>query len=55
VTQFSDAELLEPVGQIGGRFGASSIHGLVIHVADELIHHSAEIALLRDLYRAGLC
>jgi hypothetical protein len=25
----------------------------VLHVLDEVIHHGAEIALLRDLYRAG--
>jgi len=24
-----------------------------LHVIDEVIHHGAEIALLRDLYRAG--
>jgi hypothetical protein len=27
--------------------------GLVLHVHRELIHHGAEINLLRDLYRAG--
>jgi hypothetical protein len=25
----------------------------VLHVLDEVIHHGAEIALLRDLYAAG--
>jgi hypothetical protein len=25
----------------------------VLHVLDELIHHGAEVALLRDLYAAG--
>jgi hypothetical protein len=27
--------------------------GLVLHINREVIHHGAEIALLRDLYRAG--
>jgi hypothetical protein len=26
---------------------------LLLHVADEIIHHGAEVALLRDLYAAG--
>jgi hypothetical protein len=27
------------------------MEGLVLHINKELIHHGAEIALLRDLYR----
>jgi hypothetical protein len=54
VIGFADSDLLEAVGAVGGRFGGGSIHGLVLHVADELIHHAAEIGVLRDLYRAGL-
>lgn len=54
VIGFADADLLEAVGAVGGRFGGGSIHGLVLHVADELIHHAAEIGVLRDLHRAGL-
>jgi hypothetical protein len=27
------------------------MEGLVLHVNKELIHHGAEISLLRDLYR----
>jgi hypothetical protein len=54
VVGFADADLLNAVGALGGRFGGGSIHGLVVHVADELIHHGAEIGVLRDLYRAGL-
>ena len=52
VATYPDDELLEPIGEIGGQFRDASIHALIVHVADELIHHSAEIALLRDLYRA---
>ena len=28
--------------------------GLILHINREVIHHGAEIALLRDLYRTGL-
>jgi hypothetical protein len=27
------------------------MEGLVLHISKELIHHGAEICLLRDLYR----
>lgn len=54
VVGFADADLLKEVGVVGGPFGGGSIHGLVLHVADELVHHGAEIGVLRDLYRAGL-
>lgn len=53
VESFDDEEVLWPIGEIGGPFGESSILGLIVHVLDELIHHSAEIALLRDLFSAG--
>lgn len=53
VGSFADEELLEPIGDVGGAFKDSAIFGLILHVLDELIHHSAEIALLRDLFGAG--
>jgi hypothetical protein len=49
---FDDEELLVPMGEVAGPYEAASVHGLLLHIADELIHHSAEVALLRDLYRA---
>lgn len=52
VASFPDDDLLQP-GEVGGPFGHGSIHSLITHLADELMHHSAEIALLRDLYEAG--
>ena len=52
VRGFDDEELLVPMGEMAGPYKDSSVHGLVLHVADEFIHHSAEVALLRDLYRA---
>jgi hypothetical protein len=45
-------ELWEPIGPVGGIYGESERIGLVIHLMDEFIHHSAEVALMRDLYAA---
>lgn len=45
-------DLSTPVGKIAGPFGDSTRRAFVHHVLDELIHHGAEIALLRDLYAA---
>jgi hypothetical protein len=49
---FDDASLGEKIGRGGGPFEDSTVGALVLHIVDELIHHSAEVALLRDLYRA---
>ncbi len=46
-----DAGLRAPVGEVAGHFADSSRLSFALHVADELIHHGAEAALLRDLYR----
>lgn len=52
VGTLSDERLMEPVGP-GGRSDADrSVAWLVMHVHREVIHHGAEICLLRDLYRA---
>lgn len=45
--------LWRPLGPSWGPFAESSHAQLVLHAADELVHHGAEIALLRDLHRAG--
>lgn len=42
----------EPIGEIGGPFADSTRRAFALHILDELIHHGAEVALLRDLYRA---
>lgn len=47
-----DGRLWEPMGPAAGPFGDSPVAGFVEHIHDEFIHHSAEVALLRDLYRA---
>ena len=42
--------LMRPLGPAWGSFAESSWADLVVHALDELAHHGAEIALLRDLY-----
>ncbi|NNC13266.1 DinB family protein [Planctomonas sp. JC2975] len=47
-----EQSLAEPIGEPAGPYGSASRRSFVFHVADELIHHGAEAALLRDLYGA---
>ena len=46
----TDESLARPIGRVAGPYAGSSRRAFVLHVADELIHHAAEAALLRDLY-----
>jgi hypothetical protein len=41
----------EPLGSAWGPYADDTTIDLALHVLDELVHHGAEIALLRDLYR----
>ena len=46
-----DAEALaEPVGPAEGPWAEVSMAALVLHINREVIHHGAEMCLLRDLY-----
>jgi hypothetical protein len=45
--------LAKPCGPAEGPYAEHSMAELVLHINREAIHHGAEIALLRDLYRAG--
>ncbi len=49
----SEAALGEALGAVAGPFADADKAGFVLHMLDEFIHHGAEIALLRDLWRAG--
>ncbi len=40
------------VGAVGGPYGHTTRRSFVLHELDEFIHHSAEVGVLRDLYRA---
>ena len=46
-----DAVLAEPVGPVGGQYASNTKADYVLHMLDEHIHHGAEVALLRDLWR----
>jgi hypothetical protein len=48
VRTLSAEDLARPCGEDG--FEASPMAGLILHIHREIIHHGAEIALLRDLY-----
>jgi hypothetical protein len=47
-----DDGLRRACGPSEGPFADRSMAALVLHVNREVIHHGAEVALLRDLYRA---
>lgn len=40
------------LGSVAGPYATSTRLAFVLHVLDELAHHAAEVALLRDLYAA---
>jgi hypothetical protein len=52
MASLTPAEMWEPVGPVGGRYGDGERIGFVIHIMDELIHHAAEVGVMRDLYAA---
>ena len=45
-------ELWSPIGPAAGPYAETERIDFVLHLVDELIHHGAEVALLRDLYAA---
>lgn len=53
VSSLSDEQLTHPVGEAEKGWEAHSMATLILHINREVMHHGAEIALLRDLYRAG--
>jgi hypothetical protein len=46
--------LERPCGLAEGPFAEMPLAGLVLHINREMIHHGAEVSLLRDLYRDRL-
>ena len=50
LAQLGEAGLWQPPGTAGDEPAERPWAGLVLHAQDELSHHGAEIALLRDLY-----
>lgn len=47
----SEQRLGEKVGSFGGGYADRTRAAYVLHMLDEFIHHAAEVALLRDLWR----
>jgi hypothetical protein len=47
----TDHQLAEQIGPLGGPYAERTRVSWVLHVLDEVIHHGAEVGLLRDLYR----
>ncbi len=48
-----DEAMARPLGPSFGPWAESNWADMLLHVADELVHHGAEVALLRDLYAAS--
>jgi DinB superfamily len=51
VESLGEAGLERPCGEAEGSYAEDSLARLVLHINRELIHHLAEVCLLRDLYR----
>ena len=47
------AALARPCGPAEGPFASEPMAALILHISREVLHHGAELALLRDLYRAS--
>jgi len=52
IGSLDDTALQQPVGEAEGPWADRSMAALILHINREIMHHGAEIALLRDLYRA---
>jgi len=50
VRGLSEEQLCRPCGPAEGPYADETMATLVLHINREMIHHGAEIALLRDLY-----
>ncbi|MET7418849.1 DinB family protein [Dactylosporangium sp. NPDC005555] len=52
VSGLDKAALERPIGEAEGPWGDRPMATLMLHVNREVMHHGAEVALLRDLHRA---
>jgi hypothetical protein len=50
VRGLDDADLAKPCGPAEGPWADAPMTALILHINREVIHHGAEIGLLRDLY-----
>lgn len=49
-----EAAWSHPLGDAFGPYAEANTVDLALHVVDELVHHGAEVGVLRDLWAAGL-
>lgn len=54
VEGLSDEHLSQPIGSVAGPYGDGPRAGFIVHLNNEVIHHGAEVGVLRDLWRGGL-
>jgi hypothetical protein len=52
VRTLGDEGLQRPIGPAEGEWASASYAELVLHINREVLHHGAEVLLLRDLHRA---
>jgi hypothetical protein len=52
LSALDDDALAQPLGRRAGFLARSTRAAFVLHQLDEVIHHGAELGVLRDLYRA---
>ena len=50
IGSLDDDRMAQPIGAVEGPYAELPFAALVLHINREVIHHGAEIALLRDLY-----
>lgn len=51
LSSVDDQSLALAMGRIAGYYGDSTRFSFALHILDELIHHGAEVGVVRDLYR----
>ncbi|GAA1816194.1 DinB family protein [Luedemannella flava] len=49
----TEESLATTLGPVAGPYADATRRGFVLHILDELIHHGAEVALMRDLHAAA--
>jgi hypothetical protein len=52
VSATDESKLFEKIGPVAGQWADLTRATFILHILDEVIHHGAEIGVLRDLYRA---
>jgi DinB superfamily len=53
LTNATDTSLAERMGPAAGMYADATRFSFALHLLDEFVHHTAESALLRDLYPAA--